>query len=227
MSEAPFIKFDDGSTFLDFTHFVRRSRTVRDAGLHLYANGDVLAAYVSVLAPQGLADSTPLVLGARMSRLAAPLVLDTSVNLTAVIERLERAELSERGISVPRHDVSISWAGNMPPRQGWQAEGSVPSGALVRVAQEGIEQLTQALPAQPGAHVVASARAHIWGAPPKDGWSMAETREPSAQRLPAGAAFAAYALGFLRYDGPVQLFRAGRWLRLSSPAGHVLVKGAL
>jgi hypothetical protein len=41
--------------------------------------------------------------------------------------------------------------------------------------------------------------------------------------VPAGAAFAAYALGFL-VDGPVRVFAHGRWTRVSTVAGHVLVR---
>ncbi len=44
--------------------------------------------------------------------------------------------------------------------------------------------------------------------------------------LPAAGAFAAYVLGFLRGSGqlPLPVYRQGRWWRLRTPAGHVLVR---
>ena len=43
-------------------------------------------------------------------------------------------------------------------------------------------------------------------------------------QLPAGAAFAALTLGFLAGSGTASLFSNGRWLRLSTSTGHVLVR---
>ena len=40
----------------------------------------------------------------------------------------------------------------------------------------------------------------------------------------AGAAFAAYALGFLAPGSEVQVLRSNRWTRLTAPGGHVLVR---
>ena len=54
----------------------------------------------------------------------------------------------------------------------------------------------------------------------------AEGRLPDARSaggLPLGAAFAALTLGFLA-DGEQQLYRAGRWFRLSGARGHVLAR---
>ena len=42
--------------------------------------------------------------------------------------------------------------------------------------------------------------------------------------IPAGAAFAAYSLGFLAPGDRVLVYRQGNWLRLSTDRGHVLVR---
>ena len=55
-------------------------------------------------------------------------------------------------------------------------------------------------------------RQRVWGRP-------TATTPP----VPSGSAFAAYALGFLT-GGPVRVFAHGRWTRLSTDAGHVLVR---
>ena len=55
-------------------------------------------------------------------------------------------------------------------------------------------------------------RAEVWGRP-IDG----------LEHVPAGAAFAAYSLGFLGED-QVKLYETGPWTRLTTTRGHVLVK---
>ena len=55
--------------------------------------------------------------------------------------------------------------------------------------------------------------------------STAEGALPAAVRpVRAGAAFAAYALGFLAPGQPVQVLRSNRWTRLTAPGGHVLIR---
>ncbi|MDO9395504.1 MAG: hypothetical protein Q7T71_03045 [Herbiconiux sp.] len=43
-------------------------------------------------------------------------------------------------------------------------------------------------------------------------------------RIPAGAAFCAVSLGFLKPDDEVSVFATGQWLRLTTRRGHVLVR---
>ena len=89
-----------------------------------------------------------------------------------------------------------------------------------------------ALPDNAGKPVLATVRSRIWSTPaalvaaagePAGGHQDPATELPAAE-LPAGAAFAAQALGFLAPQGTSALFQAGRWLRLSSAHGHVLVR---
>jgi hypothetical protein len=102
---------------------------------------------------------------------------------------------------------------------------------LRRAARSGIEEVAAGTPQIAGAAAVAKLRALVWGRP-----LLGHTE------LPAGAAFAAEAFGFLgtsRSTGgvdadevfdqelnqdAVSLHRAGRWWRLSTNRGHVLAR---
>jgi hypothetical protein len=98
------------------------------------------------------------------------------------------------------------------PRGGWELISSVPDSELREAAEAGIAEVAGIMPDNPGAHIVNNARAAVWG------------REMEGRSgLPAGAAFAALTLGFLG-SGDQQLFRAGRWFRLSGSRGHVLAR---
>lgn len=56
-------------------------------------------------------------------------------------------------------------------------------------------------------------RRRVWGA-------MSETVPP----IRAGLAFGAHVLGFLREGEPATVATCGRWTRLSTSRGHVLVR---
>ena len=95
---------------------------------------------------------------------------------------------------------------------GWEPVGSLPDAELRPAAEAGITEVAGIVPDKPGALIVNNARAAVWG------------RElPGGGGLPPGAAFAALTLGFLA-DGEQQLYRAGRWFRLSGSRGHVLAR---
>ena len=95
---------------------------------------------------------------------------------------------------------------------GWEPVGELRPEDLRAAAAAGIAEIAQGSPEGSGAHAVAALRQSVWGRRPR-------TTPP----VPAGAAFAAYALGFL-VDGPVRVFAHGRWTRVSTVAGHVLVR---
>ncbi|MDM4764071.1 hypothetical protein QT381_13735, partial [Galbitalea sp. SE-J8] len=110
---------------------------------------------------------------------------------------------------------TVTWAAISPPRGGWTPVGSLEPGVLDRVARGGIEQIAAAVPDAVGGALVHRARAEVWGRPLRE-----------LESVPAGAAFAARALGFV-HDGDteaVPVYETGTWTRLSSPRGHVLVK---
>ncbi|MCC3275023.1 MULTISPECIES: hypothetical protein [unclassified Arthrobacter] len=213
------LQLADPQVSADFRNFVVRARAADDGAIRLQAVGGVLAAYVCVLRPRILGEDTPTVLGLRTMPLAAPAELDVTVQLAAVGDRLARLAGTATELQIPPVTVRETWAGITAPRSGWQPAGAVPLQLLEQTAHRGIREVAALLPASPGAAVVHSARTRVWSQP------MGGTQVP----VPAGAAFAALSLGFLPagpegQDGDAALFRNGRWLRLSTPRGHVLTR---
>lgn len=206
------LKFTDPSDLTDLRTFATRARSVEDGAIRLQASGAVLAAYVCVLRPRRLGESTPTILGLRTVALAQPAFTDVTVPLAAVLDRLARAGQDDVELPLPPVTLTESWAGIGAPRSGWEPLGTLQDSALRQAAEAGIADIAAGIPDKPGALIVNNARAVVWG------------RElPDASGLPSGAAFAALTLGFLA-DGEQQLYRAGRWFRLSGPRGHVLAR---
>lgn len=205
-------RFADPRDLVDLRTFVTRAKSVDDGAIRLQAAGQVLAAYVCVLRPRILGESTPTILGLRTMALAEPAQADVTVTLASVMDRLARSGADDVELPIPPSTVSESWAGVGAPRGGWAVLGTVLDADLKSAAEAGIAEVAGVVPTAAGAAVVNTARAAVWG------------RElPGLSDLPAGAAFAAFALGFLG-AGEQQLFRNGRWFRLSGPRGHVLVR---
>ncbi|AXJ09421.1 hypothetical protein [Arthrobacter sp. PM3] len=206
------LHFTDPRDLADLRTFATRAKSVEDGAIRLQATGPVLAAYVCVLRPRLLGESTPTILGLRTMALAQPADTDVTVPLSAVLDRLARAGEHDVELPVPPMTVSESWAGIGAPRTGWEPLGALHDTVLRAAAEAGIREISAIIPDKPGALIVNNARATVWG------------RElPEAGGLPAGAAFAGLTLGFLA-DGEQRLFRAGRWFRLSGDRGHVLVR---
>ena len=213
------LQLADPQVSADFRNFVVRARAADDGAIRLQAVGSVLAAYVCVLRPRILGEATPTVLGLRTMPLAAPAEVDATVQLAAVGDRLARMDGTGTVLQVPPVTVRETWAGITAPRSGWEPAGTVPVQLLEQTAHRGIREVAAMLPESPGAAVVHSARTRVWAQP------MGGTEVP----LPAGAAFAALSLGFLpsgsgEPTGDASLLRNGRWLRLSTPRGHVLTR---
>ncbi|WP_255769527.1 hypothetical protein [Pseudarthrobacter sulfonivorans] len=205
------LRFADPRDLADLRTFATRAKAIDDGAIRLQASGSVLAAYVCVLRPRLLGESTPTILGLRTIGLAEPSNVDATVALSAVLDRLARAGEDDVELPVPPSTISESWTGVGAPRTGWERVGALQDSELRRAAEAGIAEVAGIVPAQPGALIVNNARAAVWG------------RALDDSGLPAGAAFAALTLGFLA-DGEQQLFRAGRWFRLSGSRGHVLVR---
>jgi hypothetical protein len=205
---------DDEQGYADLGTFVARARGVDDAGaIRLQADGTVLAAYVGVLPGRGLLGDGAVV-GLRTMRLAQPSRIDTTVALGAVSDRLARRRPGTAAeLEVPPSTVQVAWAALTPPRSGWEPVGTLGSPALDAAARAGIAEVaTGAGPAAGGA-AVTDLRLRVWG-------RLTDTVPP----VPAGAAFAAYVLGFLDPTASCSVAAHGRWTRLSSPRGHVLVR---
>ena len=204
-------RFADSQDLADLKTFATRAKAIDDGAIRLQAAGSVLAAYVCVLRPRLLGESTPTILGLRTMALAEPSATDVTVALSAVLDRLARASQDDVELPVPPSTVTESWTGVGAPRSGWELIGSRSDAELRAAAEAGIAEVAGIVPDKPGALIVNNARAAVWG------------RELDASGLPAGAAFAALALGFLA-DGDQKLYRAGRWFRLTGSRGHVLAR---
>ncbi len=212
------LTLDDDRSYADFGTFVARARSVDPAGaMRLQASGMVLAAYVGVLEGRGLL-GVGTVVGLRVTPLARPATVDLTVTLAALSDRLARAAVPGPGgtgvlLALPPVGASTSWAAMAPPRSGWELVGVLSSSVLTAAAREGIAEVAQGTSPSAGAPAVADLRQRVWG-------RLTATDPP----VPAGAAFAAYALGFLEPDGETTITANGRWTRLSSSLGHVLVR---
>lgn len=212
MSADEVLRFADVESLQDLATLVSRARALDgDGAIRLQAAGDVLAAWVCVLPGRGILGHG-VVLALRVMPLAGPHRLDVTVALGAVTDRLARRQSTgdvSAEVSVPSTAVTAPWTALTPPRSGWEVVGDLDADALVDVARDGIAEVAQGVPEGSGAQAVQALRARVWG-------------RSIAPGLPAGAAFAAYGLGFTRPGEQALVRRLGAWTRLSLPAGHVL-----
>jgi hypothetical protein len=205
------LRFPDPQGLADLGAFVRRAKVADDEGaIRLQASGPVLAAYVSMLPGSGLMGEGA-VLGLRVMGLAEPVEVDATVPLAAVLDRLARD--AGTTLPVPPTTVRVPWAALSPPRQGWERVGAVSADEINAVARQGISEIAGGAPPETGGHAVTALRRQVWG-------RASGTTPP----VPAGGAFAAYALGFSQPGTEVTVWAHGRWTRLSTPAGHVLIR---
>ncbi|RLY94816.1 hypothetical protein EAE32_06680 [Kocuria tytonicola] len=211
----------------DLATYLSRARSVDpQAAVRLQGAGRVLAVWVSVVHPAGLLDSAPVVLGLRTVGLAEPAALDVTVAASAITDRLARTAGEGAPdddavlLSAPPQQVSASWAGIVAPRGGWSGVGAVDAERVRDVARRGVQAVSDAVPVDSGAAVVQKVRSRVWGA--ASGWGP-----PESPAIPDGAAFALDVLGFLPptvQQVQVAAEQSGQWVRLSTAAGHVLVK---
>ena len=203
--------FPDARGLDDLRTYVARAKSAdEDGAIRLQAHHTSLAAYVGVLPGAGLM-AEGAVIGLRVMPLEQPSQVDVTVSLAAVADRLARGH----GISlrIPPTTVSAAWAAMAPPRSGWESVGELTAEELNGVAKEGISEIAQGTPEGAGGHAVAVLRRQVWGRP-----------TPTTPPVPAGGAFAAYVLGFTPPDAVVTVWAHGRWTRLSTAAGHVLIR---
>ena len=192
------------------TYVARAKAADEDGAIRLQASGTVLAAYVGVLPGSGLMGQGA-VIGLRTAPLAAPAEVDTTVSLASVTDRLARIDGTT--LSLPPTTVSVGWAAMAPPRSGWERVGVVSAEDVYAVAREGIAEVAAGAPSDAGGQAVAALRRQVWG-----------RLTATTPTVPAGGAFAAYVLGFAPPGGEVTVWTHGRWTRLSTPAGHVLIR---
>ncbi|MDF2092895.1 hypothetical protein P0Y31_11115 [Knoellia sp. 3-2P3] len=209
------LRFPDAEALADLGTLVARAKSVDPEGaIRLQAHGRTLAAYVGVLPGTGLL-AEGAVIGLRTMPLAEDSDVDVTVPLAAVSDRLARRDTDpgQPALAVPPVGVRAPWAAVAPPRGGWERVGSLAADVVNEAAREGIEEVAQGTPQQAGGHAVAALRQRVW--------QRSTTTVPP---FPAGGAFAAYVLGFTPPGAEVTVFAHGRWTRLSTPRGHVLVR---
>lgn len=219
-STPALLALEDQDAVRDLERFLTRAKAMSDTGVRLQGRGSVLAVWVSVLQPRGLGDRVPVALGLRTVRLTAPAApdVDQVYPIASILDRLAR--MQGEGLTALAHPPvteSVTWTAVTPPRSGWQPVAVVEDAELQQVAQNGVRELGSALPTDPGASMVAQARAAVWG-------RMLGGPNDDEGILPAAAAFAAHGLGFLTPGGSSTVHAQGPWTRLSSPAGHVLCR---
>lgn len=161
------------------------------------------------LAPRGLLDGTPTVLGLRATVVDPELVTDVVVDGAALIVSDDPTALE-----LPDVAVSAAWAGIAPPRDGWAESVTLDAATIATRAQWGIAAVAESVPRDAGEDAVRAVRASVWGAP-----------DDTLAGLPLGVAFAAFGLGFIGGEETVTLRVAGAWTRATFRRGHVLVRG--
>lgn len=224
------IEFEDPRGLADLGTFLGRARQVApDGAVRLQVMRGLLVATVAVLEGSGLLGE-----GTVLSLRVVPVAsgddsgdhsgessgddsrvseLDATVSIASVIDRLARGD-GGTSLPVPPATVQAPWVGLSAPRGGWEPVGTLSSGAVDRIAREGIAAVAEGTPEGAGAHAVEALRHRVWGA-------MSETAPP----VPSGLALGAHVLGFTdraHPDAAVTVSMHGRWTRLSTSRGHVL-----
>lgn len=204
------LMFADSYTREDLRTYVNRARSLdADGAIRLQSDGLSLAAYVGVLPGHGLMTAGAII-GLRVIALGEPAQVDVTVSLASVSDRLARRGTS--AFSIPPTTVHVGWAALAPPRSGWEPVGDLRAEDLKAVATQGIAEIAQGAPEGSGSQVVAALRQRVWA---RDSLTVPP--------IPSGAAFAAYTLGFLTAE-QARVFAHGRWTRLSTSSGHVLMR---
>ena len=205
---------EDAGTVADLRIFVTRARAADDGAIRLQGAGHVLAAYVCVMRAKLLGEGTPTILGLRTMALGTPSDIDVTVSLASVADRLAHMDADDTRLPIPPMTVNESWAAVTAPRGAWEELGTVPAETLIDAAKTGVQESGQIIPVNPGALIVNNARAAVWG----------REMDGIPGGIPGGAAFAAYALGFVAPGETGTIFRSHKWLRITTGRGHILIR---
>lgn len=209
----------DSLALSDLQTFLGRAGRIEDGSVRLIAGSGVLAVYVAVFYPVGLHDDTPTVLGLRTFALTDTEPFDVVVPVRSLLDRLAKLTAdvvdpeSPVQVGVPIEVNTVVWASVSPPRGGWYPLPPVSSELLSEVAARGVEEIKSVVPPDTGEQLVHRVRAEVWSRPIE-----------GAEHIPAGAAFAAFTLGFLGSAESIRVFETGPWTRLTANRGHILVR---
>jgi hypothetical protein len=206
------IDLGDPRGLADLATFLGRARRANPEGAaRLQVVEGLLITTVAVLEGAGLLGEGT-VLGLRVVPVREGDEVDVTESFASLADRLARKDAGAV-LAVPPTTVSASWSGLAPPRQAWETVGQVPSETIDEVALRGIAAVAQGTPEGAGGHAVATLRRRVWGA-------MSDSAPPFV----AGLAFGAHVLGFTSVGEDASLSTHGRWTRLSTSRGHVLVR---
>jgi hypothetical protein len=206
------IRLDDSQSVSDFRVLLQRAEKSTDGVIRLRADQGILRATVCTFAPFGLLDAAPTVLGMRTFAETNLTEMDALLSIRSLLDRLARTEPTETLLSMPATRETASWAGVDAPQGNWVEVAELAAGELTGVALAGIAEVAQALPENPGELIVREVRQQVWA------------RELSGfSELTSASAFTAHMLGFLTNQSSARVYQSGRWLRLSTSSGHVLV----
>lgn len=180
---SPTLRISDLRAARDLESFLGRAGRVEDGAVRIVARGAVAAFWVPVLRPQGILDTSPLVLGVRALR--AELVgavdddvhagaFDVTVPLRALLDRLARQRSIDVDVDgpadatvgfdlvVPPERLRESWAGIAAPTGGWALAGTLPAARLIAAADQGIAEVAEAVPGNLGTALVERVRTDVW-----------------------------------------------------------------
>lgn len=203
------ILFPDADAVVDALTFAGRTARLGDGAVRLQARGGTLAMSSAPLAPKTLMDPTPTILALR----ALPVDPELECDLVVEASALLRDPLDARAVLLPETALSAMWAGISAPRAGWTASTEIEASELAARAQWGIAAVAEAMPADAGEEIVHTVRAAVWG-----------ESDAAIADLPRGAAFAAFALGFIVGQESARVLTSGAWTRLSLTRGHIIVR---
>lgn len=208
------LTFSNHDPISDLDTFVDRSGLLDNDAVRLVARGGVVTVWVQVLAPRGLSDTTPTVLGMRGAELVSDVKFDIVAPIESLRARLANATETETGwvVEMPAQAPSIRWQIPLPPQTGWKESGKVSAAELRQVAAEGMKVIKRKVSRSTEEHIVRSYRSQVWGS------TINHTLG-----LPAGVALAAETLGFFG-DTTMTVSARNPWIRVASGRGDILAK---
>lgn len=209
---AETIELDSAQALLDLRTFVQRAEQSSDGVVRFRSSDATVRVTVCTFAPLGILDSAPTVLGMRIFRTPSHETRDLLLSGRALLDRFARLEPEASAIEIPPTRETAPWAGRDVPQNDWQRGEDLEVAMLNGIALAGIAEVADALPDNPGELLVREIRDHVWNR------ELAGTAT-----LTAAVAFTGHVLGFFSKDSVATVYRSGRWTRVSTSVGHVLV----
>ncbi|MBJ7434136.1 MAG: hypothetical protein JHC62_06845, partial [Microbacteriaceae bacterium] len=91
MTKITSLTFTSREPISDLATFIDRSGLIDNSAVRLVAKGHLVVAWVQVLAPRGLNDTTPTILGMRGAELAVEAKFDIVVPIDSLRARFDNA----------------------------------------------------------------------------------------------------------------------------------------